>query len=52
MGADAFQRLNEQVLSDRELSSLTYDEITKILRSVYEPELNKWSSRSQLGDVK
>ncbi|XP_003739296.1 uncharacterized protein K02A2.6-like [Galendromus occidentalis] len=48
MGSEAFRKLNDKVFPERQVKSLPYEEITKILKTVYEPELNVWSSRISL----
>ena len=52
MGAEAFRKLHDKVHPDREVNELTYDEITATLKSVYEPSLNMWSSRSKFRDLR
>ncbi|XP_003739239.1 uncharacterized protein K02A2.6-like [Galendromus occidentalis] len=52
MGADAYRKLMDRVQPERKPKDLSFVEIVEVLRKVYEPLKNKWSSRSAFRKVR
>ena len=52
VGAEAYGRLNDRAKPQKSAKDLSYDEITKTLKLIFEPKKNKYSERSNFRRIR